>query len=152
MQTVASQPETTQRPRIAVMSCTARRERPLGNCLRMIVTHGENLYLEPIESFHMHDGGQPSQQLLAWDQGAVPWTQCKDQAPVDLTCSALLRRGAQSSVANHRVDEKEASMAPPKAAAASPDVGSQGMVFGAGVALGSVAGALLTYLGALQRH
>ena len=100
----------------------------------------------------MHDGGQPSQQLLAWDQGAVPWTQCKDQATVGLTCSALLCREAQSSVANHRGEEEEASKGPPKAASPSPDVGSQGVVFGAGVALGGVAGALLTYLGAMQRH
>ena len=100
----------------------------------------------------MHDGGQPGQHLLALGSGRCSWTQCKDQAAVDLTCSALLRRGAESSAANHRGEEKEASKRSPKAASASPDVGSQGMVFGAGVALGSVAGALLTYIGAMQRH
>ena len=40
----------------------------------------------------------------------------------------------------------------PKQDGASPDMGSQGMLFGAGVALGGVAGALLTYIGSLQRH
>ena len=34
----------------------------------------------------------------------------------------------------------------------SPDMGSQGMLFGAGVAVGGMAGALLTYIGSLQRH
>ena len=78
--------------------------------------------------------------------------QRKQKAAVCLRCSALLRRGAQSSVENHEGGRKQASKGSPKAASAPPDVGSQGMVFGAGVALGSVAGALLTYLGAMQRH
>ena len=69
-----------------------------------------------------------------------------------LMCCALLRRGAHRNLESLEGEKKTAIKESAKAACALPDVGSQGMVFGLGLALGSVAGALLTYLGALQRH
>ena len=67
MQTVAARLEIIQRPKITAMSCTALRERPLGTCLRTLVTHSETLIAcASTVSFCMHDGSQASQQLLAW--------------------------------------------------------------------------------------
>ena len=58
----------------------------------------------------------------------------------------------RSHAAERKTKSRSASESVPKQAAALPDMGSQGMLFGAGVALGGMAGALLTYIGAMQRH
>ena len=58
----------------------------------------------------------------------------------------------RSHAAEKKIKSQSASKGIPKQVAASPDMGSQSMLFGAGVALGGVAGALLTYIGAMQRH
>ena len=67
-----------------------------------------------------------------------------------LCCDALfvhLCRGSRQ-VSDKPKAQSETNRTP----ASDANMGSQGMLFGAGVAIGGVAGALLTYLGSLQRH
>jgi hypothetical protein len=67
-----------------------------------------------------------------------------------LCCYALCVHVCRGS---RQIAEKpEAKSGAMGAAAPNASVGSQGVLFGAGVAIGGVAGALLTYLGGLQRH
>ena len=64
----------------------------------------------------------------------------------DACCVSLCRGSRQLS---EKPKAQSGTKGPP---APDANMGSQGMLFGAGVAIGGVAGALLTYLGSLQRH
>jgi hypothetical protein len=74
------------------------------------------------------------------------------ESAVNLKVESCLHLAHRGQAAERGEGAQTTGKALPGQAGAPPVVGSQSMLFGAGIALGGVAGALLTYVGGLQRH